>query len=548
MDDLAGDGSRGQRLATLAVVLIAYLLFALFLAWVQEHSDYETEYLGLGSLAVRGEVGLYQDDLTGQWVPLPFYFYGLSQLLAGPNLLVARLASVALGAVVVVLIFVIATRWGGPLAGAVAGALFSTHGLVLGYFSVVDFSGLVAVLHLAGLYVLFCTGWRGRDLIAMAVWSILFLVKPNYWASIPFMWTFLVWRGGSLRRGVALTVVMLAVPAVFFTSDRTHLKLLAYVPVLRDWVSALGYYPWHTLIEDMERLGSDYATVSWGTSYRDQLVGIPSAVGLYLKRYAVWLVALASLVSLAAWRARRNPAVAPRLLEPAGLRFAFVLYWYLLATQFVVLGPLRKHAFAYMGAVAPLLTIAIGCVFARMWERLPPSTFGRRAVVAALVIALAVSPWIHRHHNLPRLISLSPAPIPALQRTAERLAALIPAGETRVFSLADPLPIYLAGRRTYLRQFHQYKFVFTSLRDPARTRRSGLWGPVDMEEWLGSDARYAVIQSTAVDFYRARQGYAEILTEMDSLLARNFILLETFEENGEGTLSVYRRRGIMSAR
>lgn len=41
---------------------------------------------------------------------------------------------------------------------------------------------------------------------------------------------------------------------------------------------------------------------------------------------------------------------------------------------------------------------------------------------------------------------------------------------------------------------------------------------------------------------------AEILAEMDSLLARNFILLETFEENGEGTLSVYRRRGIISAR
>ena len=217
-------------------------------------------------------------------------------------------------------------------------------------------------------------------------------MKPNYWASIPFMWTFLVWRTRSFRRGVALTAVMLAVPAVFFASDRTHLKLLAYVPVLRDWVSALGYYPWHTLIEDMERLGSDYATVSWGTSYRDQLVGIPSAVGLYLKRYAVWLVALASLVSLAAWRARRNPAAVPRLLEPAGLRFAFVLYWYLLATQFVVLGPLRKHAFAYMGAVAPLLAIAIGCVFARMWERLPPSTFGRRAVVAALVIALACRP------------------------------------------------------------------------------------------------------------------------------------------------------------
>jgi hypothetical protein len=336
---------------------------------------------------------------------------------------------------------------------------------------------------------------------------------------------------------------VLVVPALFLAADRTHLKLLAYVPVLREWVSGLGYYPWHTLIEDVHLLGSDYATVSWGTSFRDQLVGIPSAVGLYIKRYAVWLVALASLLALAAWPARRSPT-APRLFEPAGLRFVFVLYWYLLATQFAVLGPLRKHAFAYMGAVAPLLAIAIGCVFARIWARLPPASFGRTAIVTAIVLALAVSPWVHRHHNLPRIISLSPAPIPALQRTAERLAALIPAGEIRVFSLADPLPVYLAGRRTYLRQFHQHRFVFTTLRDPARTRRSGVWGPVDMEQWLGADARYAVIQSSTVDFYRARQGYAEVLTEMESLLTRNFILLETFEENGGGTLSVYRRRGI----
>jgi hypothetical protein len=63
-----------------------------------------------------------------------------------------------------------------------------------------------------------------------------------------------------------------------------------------------------------------------------------------------------------------------------------------------------------------------------------------------------------------------------------------------------------------------------------------------MEQWLGSDARYAVVQSSAVDFYRARQGYGAILDEMDSLLARNFVLLEMFEEEGEGTISVYRRK------
>ena len=536
------DSSRSRGLATVVCVLLTYLLLALFLAWVQEHSDYETEYLGLGSLALRGEVGLYDDDLTGQWVPLPFYFYGVSQLLFGPNLLLGRLMSVAVGAAVLVLMFVMATRWAGPLAGVVACALFSTHGLVLGYFSTVHFSGIVALLHLAGIYVLFCTDWRRRDLVAMAVWSILFLAKPNYWVTIPFVWVFLVWQAGSLRRRLVLTAMVLAIPAIFFASDRTHLKLLAYVPILQDWVSSMGYYPWHTQIEDMNDLGSDYTTVSWGTSLRDQIVGVPGAVGLYLKRYAVWLLTLAGLLFLSAWQKRRAPAQAARLPEPAGLRFCFALYCFLLAAQFVVLGPMRRNVFAYMGAVAPLLAIGIGCVFARVWEHPPTSRLARRGAVAAMIMALAVSPWLHRHHNLPRVISLSSAPIPALQRTADRLSALIPAGEARIFSLADPLPIYLAGRRVYLRQAQQHKFVFTSIRNPTRARRIGIWGPTDMERWLGSDAQYAVIQSTTVDFYRARAKYGAIVAEVDALLAKNFVLLETFAVEGDGTLSVYRRR------
>jgi hypothetical protein len=329
---------------------------------------------------------------------------------------------------------------------------------------------------------------------------------------------------------------------VFFASDTTHLKLLAYVPLLRDWVTSLGYYQWHTQIEDMTALGSDYANVPWGNSFHDQIVGIPGAVGLYIKRYAVWVVALAGLVFLTTWQRRRTPPMARLIPEQTGLRFCFALYWYLLAAQFVVLGPMRKSAFAYMGAVSPVLAIGIGCMFARAWERLPAAPLARRGIVGALVLLLAVSPWIHRDHGLPRVISLASAPIPAMQRTAERLARLIPAGETRVFSLADPLPIYLAGRRTYLRQFVQHKFVFTTLRDPARTSRGGVWGPTDMEKWLGSDAQYAVIQSTTVDFYRARRGYGPLLAEMDSLLARNFILLEEFAENGEGTYSVYVRK------
>src|SRR5438552_5480133 len=149
--------------ASLALVIIACLLLSGFLAWVLVDHDYEAMYLGLGTLAIKGEIGLYQDDMTGHWVPLPFYFFGLSQVLFGPSLLAARLFSVGVTVIVVVLMFSIARRWGGSLAGAVACGLFCTHGLVLGYFATAHFASLVAVLHLLGIYVLFCTDWRGRD-------------------------------------------------------------------------------------------------------------------------------------------------------------------------------------------------------------------------------------------------------------------------------------------------------------------------------------------------------------------------------------------------
>ena len=51
-----------------------------------------------------------------------------------------------------------------------------------------------------------------------------------------------------------------------------------------------------------------------------------------------------------------------------------------------------------------------------------------------------------------------------------------------------------------------------------------------------------MIQSTTLDFYRARPKYGAVLAEMDSLLARNFVLLEMFEAEGDGTLAVYRRK------
>jgi len=535
---------RREQLTLLAWLLLAYLVSALFLAWMLVNHDYEAEYLALGNLVVRGELSLYQDEMRGQWVPLPFYVYGLFQAVFGPSLLAARLLSIALGGVVLVLVFVLANRWGGALAGTVAGALFCTQGLVLGYFSTVHFAGLVALLHLLGIYVLFCTDWPRRDLLAMAIVSVLFLVKPNYWPTIALVWLFLVWRAGSGRERIAITSVALAIPVVFFASDPDHVKLFAYVPILRDWVEPLGYRSWYSLTEDAAHAAaSDYVDIPWETSFWGRTVPVLKTIPFILKRYAVWMTTLAGLAALLVWRAR-GAWGARGLWGPPGVRFTFWMFWYVVAAQFVMLGPYSKQTIGFVGAVAPLLAVAIGWLFAVVWERQALPRPARIGLAGGLVLALVVSPWVHRTPILPRTVSWADATIPVLRRAADRMAALIPPGEKRVFSIADPMPVYLANRQTYLQQFSQHKFVFTSLRDRTRYARVGMWGPSELEEWLGSDAQYAILELDVVRFYRSRAPYREILAGMDALLEENFTLVETVKAVSGDAFLIYRRRSL----
>src|SRR4030095_12406822 len=145
--------------ALLVCLFVGYLVIGLFSALTLASHDYETEYLALGNLVVRGEISLYQDELRGHWPPLPFYVYGTLQTWTVPSLLSGRLLACVIGALVLALVFLLATRWAGPLAGTIAAALFCSHGLFVGYVSTVHFAGLGALPLPLRLYVLV----RGRS-------------------------------------------------------------------------------------------------------------------------------------------------------------------------------------------------------------------------------------------------------------------------------------------------------------------------------------------------------------------------------------------------
>ena len=548
LDPTARSSYNARRL--LGLLLAAYLVLAVFSAWTLVNHDYETEYLALGNLVVRGELSLYADEMRGHWPPIPFYFYGAPQALLGPGFLLGRLQSVALGALVLILVWALATRLAGPLAGATAAALFCSHGFVLGYFATVHFAGLVAVLHLLGLYVLLGTEWPRRHLVAMAIFGVLFFVKNNFWPTIPFMLLVLFFaRRRPLGERVALVAIAVAIPVAFFAWDPRHLKMLAYVPGLQAWVEPLGYRPWYMLTEDAGEMAarSEYADIPWQFSFTGRLRGIAGGVLFLTRRYAAWMAVLVLVIAVAAWRSRDWRA-ALRLWSPPGVALTFWLFWFLTACQFVVLGPYAKQAVGFVGAIAPLLAVAIGCLVAVVVTRFVTSRNARPALLALVAVVVLASPWLHRQHNLPRRIALAETPVATLPKIAARLAARLPAGETRIFYLADPMPLHLAGRRSYLQQFNQERWGFTSLRDPERYRRVGMWGPAELEAWLGSDARFAVLESDTVQFYRSRRPYREVMARMDALIAQHFAPVETLEPRPGDRFTVYRRQDGAPAR
>ena len=152
-------GPRSYRaLVGLAVVL--YVVLGLFYSRTLVTSDDEEAYLALGYLAVTGAITLFQDELTGQRMPLPFYVLGGSQWLLGPDLWVGRLASLALGLAALGFTVAAARRLHGDLAAALAGLLLATQGTVIGYYSTAAYHTLTALI------------------VAAAVWALLGAERP----------------------------------------------------------------------------------------------------------------------------------------------------------------------------------------------------------------------------------------------------------------------------------------------------------------------------------------------------------------------------------
>ena len=489
----------GRAVAWLLALAAAFAGLGVFLALYLVSWDAEWTYVTLGGPAVLGRIGLFQDELVGERLPLPYYLIGLVQAFHGPSLLGGRLASLATGVLALGLTFAGARALAGPSAGLLAAAFLATHTLVVGYFATASYFGLCAALVAGGVAATASIRRPLGSVLTMACFTALAFSRANLAMLAPSALIWLVVTARTRAERVALVAVCGVPPLVFFLWSPEHLKILAYVPGVDALVAPLGYRSGYSM-------GGHHVFV--GREVVESTVW-------FVRRHAPWIAATAVL-AVAQVVARASGARRPRR---GGVLLVGALALYTLAWQVLILRIYLKSVAAWAAAFAPLWAIVLGCWAAALLR--PGALSGRwRALVAAgLAAILLASPTVSRHTAMPLRLP-EQTYVRALDEAAAAIRSIVPPG-AQAFVFGNPLPAYLAGARLYLRQTSHHTTLVTSS-DRVAIQRSGLWGRNELERWLGSEARYAVVERAVVAHLQTIPAYAPLMARMESLLGEHF--------------------------
>jgi len=500
-----------------AFVLLGLLYSAYLLSW-----DAEWTYMTMGRLALTGRIGLFQDEMMGERLPLPYYVIGLSQLITGPSLLSGRVISLAFGLLALGFTFLAARSIAGNGAGLLAAAFLATHAMVVGYYAAASYFGFCAALMAAGIAAL--TGLRrpAGSLVCMACFTAVAFSRANLAVMAPLVLIYMLVTADTLRERVGLLVVCGLPALAFFLWSTDHLKILAYVPGLGGLVAPLGYrsaFALGTQALWIDREGGE--NLVW-----------------FIKRHAAFIaptVVLAAALLVA--RARGHRITLPR---PVWLVAVLVLYTF--GWQMIILRFYLKSIAAWAATFAPLWAIVLGCVAAAVLDareaRIGPV---RIATAIACGVSLLLSPAFSRHAAMPR-----PLPDVTTVRAYDVAATTFRASispDQRVFVLGNPLLAYLAGGRLYPQQTFHFTTLVPST-DHYAVSRSGFWGERELEQWLGRDAAFAVVEPAVLEVLRAVPAYTPLVARLETLLGQHFRrVVEVGSVVGAPRQVLYRRVG-----
>lgn len=491
---------RGEKI-WLAVVLAVFASFGFWFAAHLVSWDAEWGYVFLGDLAVRGQIGLFQDEMIGYRPPLPFYAMGFSQLIAGPSLWAARLMSLVFAVLTGLATFSLGRALGGPATGFLSLLLLVTNGMVVGYYAAGSYFAFCALLVTAGIWAIATE----RPQLGIACYTGLALSRASLAVMAPVVLGYLLLEARTWRQRLALLLVGAGPLIIFFAWSSEHWKMLAYVPLLSRWVAPLGY-------QSVFALGGE--ALATEPHWADLFV-------IFGKKYVFWLAV--TIAVGAGWMLSGGLAALRDTRPPRLLVFVGALAIYTLIFQAAIMHRYPGNVPAWAAIFAPLWAVVLGWGAAELFERDEAPVTVRLGIAAVLLAVLAISPWRARHPSMPIVPTSVPVPT-ALSEEARAIRAVVPPGQ-RVFLVGPSIVPYMAGVSPYLQQIvHTWSLVPST--DARAVARSGLWGPRDIDEWLGRDAPYAIITPAVMyDWYGSVESYRPLVKQIEQLLDGHFRLI-----------------------
>jgi hypothetical protein len=516
--------SRAFRL-WLAVLAALYVAQGIYFARTLVPVHDAVQYLLVGVHAVRGEVSIFDDRFTGNRMPLPFFVLGLTQVVAGPSLLIPRLLNVAFGLGTLFLVIALARRLGGDTAGLLAGAFLATQGVVVAYYSYEGYPAFAALTFTAGVAVLFAEDSPRHRLLGTALVGVLFFVRTNLWPAIPFLLGHALWRASGRAERALLMGAATIPPLAYLAWDPSHLKILAYAPVVQRLVAPLGYVA-SVVLDAQETL--PWASQLWQAA---RLV----------RRYEFWALAVTVLLGLLLWRRMAGgPVRWP--FETRRVVILAALLVYMLTAQLLMFRWTWKWVGLYFVTFAPLVPILLGAGFSAVLAETPPRSWQRRLLVLALGALLLPPLYFVRNPLLPIGEVKAGDPFGAAHAAAAHLQRVVPP-DAKVFFYGLNTVYYLSGLpHTYLQQIYKQDQFAMIETDDWVLRRSGFVPISDMRYWLSTDADFAVIDTPFLDYKITIPSLGNPEQLMKDLLARHFELIDTVDESPFSRYAVYRRR------
>src|SRR5262249_34113430 len=135
----------------------------------------------------------------------------------------------------------LATRLAGNLCGVLTFLFAVTETAMIGAFAQTLYHTLICLFVLAGLYLTLCSTVPYKNVMAMALCSLLFFTRTLMMPLMPLALIYLITKAKSARERWEIAAAAVLPPLAFFLYDPNHLKLIAWVPIFGFLVRPLGF-------------------------------------------------------------------------------------------------------------------------------------------------------------------------------------------------------------------------------------------------------------------------------------------------------------------